>query len=183
MASTLSKYISVLFAGLLMVQTAEAQFRVNNYKKLQEIIDLYKHNCNETAEQQDCRDNISTEMIFNLNSTQAQKIDSTTYQALKTIAEEQAQVWADTILEGDYQANGNTELGMVQAIYQNGQLRAYHIFFFERAWFTGNCNFDYENQKSLQSCERGEIREAAFVSSNLKTVLPDEDHYAEFSED
>lgn len=183
MASTLYKLISIISASLLLTQAAHAQFRVNNYKKLQEVIELYKHNCDENEEAQTCRDELSTEMVFHANDVVPTKIDSLTLDALKKIAEEQAQVWADTILEGDYTANGQTELGMVQAIYQNGQLRAYHLFFFEKAWYTGDCNYDYENPKSLQSCQRGQINEAAFVSANLKTVLPDEDHYAEFSED
>lgn len=183
MASKLIKPLLLVLSTLLLTQAVSAKIRVNNYKKLQEIISLYKHNCDETAVIQDCRDEISTEMVFNIDQSVAIKLDDPTLTALKQIAEEQAQVWADTILEGDYAANGNTELGMVHAIYQQGELRAYHIFFFEKAWFTGDCNYDGENPNSLQSCQRGTINEAAFVDANLKAVLPDEDHYAEFSED
>ena len=100
-------------------------------------------------------------------------------QTLTQIAWDQAQVWGDTILEGDYQAAGNTRLDAIFALYRENKLVAYRIVYSEDAWNTSECNFN-GGKKSLGACQAGRIVEASFVSPSLKTYVTDENQFAEF---
>jgi hypothetical protein len=105
------------------------------------------------------------------------------WQRLSQIAIDQAGIWADTILEGDYEADGTTHLDLVEGIYLNDELIAYRITYSERAWHLGDCEYDFEDRSTLNSCQQGRIRESSFVSSSLDSWMRDDSAYAEFSED
>lgn len=98
---------------------------------------------------------------------------------LTKIAARQAQVWGDTILEGDYYAEGYTRLDKVLAFYKGSDLVGFKIQYSEKAWFIGECNFD-DTKASLQSCQEGRIVEESYVSPEAKTYFSDEEHYAAF---
>ncbi len=85
---------------------------------------------------------------------------------LLQVAYQQAQVWADTILEGDFFADGKTRLDEVQALYKNRDLMGYKITYSERAWDTANCAYDGINDETLKGCDEGRIRESSFVSTD-----------------
>ena len=85
--------------------------------------------------------------------------------ALAMHAKSQAQIWGDTILEGDYEAKGDTRIDRVFAVRGGGRLVAYRVFFSETA-------------RSPEG--PGRIVEAVWVHPNLKTALGDESMTATF---
>lgn len=101
--------------------------------------------------------------------------------ALKAVAFQQAQIWGDTILEGDYYAAGRTRLDEVISFYKGTKLVGYKIKYSEKAWYTGDCNFTGKRE-TLKDCRVGRIAEVSYVSPDKETYFSDEDHYAEFSQ-
>lgn len=100
--------------------------------------------------------------------------------SLQAAALDRAQIWADTILEGDYVADGVTRLDRVYMISNGNKTVAYRIVYSEQAWFTADCSYDSSDESSLQECQAGRIVEASFVSPELNDVIADEDGFAEF---
>ena len=106
------------------------------------------------------------------------------YKTLTSVAFEQAQVWADTILEGDFHAAGQTRLDQVDALYEGDILIGYRITYSEKAWDLSQCNYyqtpvEHRDQV-LQSCSEGRILEASFVSPGFTTFIRDSNQFAEF---
>lgn len=108
------------------------------------------------------------------------RMPDNTSSELAQIATAQAQIWGDTILEGDYHADGHTRLDSVIAYYKKGQLVGYKIEYSEKAWYTGDCEFD-GTAESLGACQPGRIVEGSYVSADLQTFFSDEERYAEFN--
>ena len=86
------------------------------------------------------QNSLRTEEII-LNS-----IPAKTFQQFLKLAEQQADIWVDTILEGDYSlGNEPVQLDAVAVIRDNkGQLVAYQITYSQKAWDTSNCEVNYE---------------------------------------
>jgi hypothetical protein len=100
---------------------------------------------------------------------------------LTQIASEQAQIWGDTILEGDYEADGKTELDHVDALSLDGRLIAYRLVYSERSWETSVCTFPANRDSSaLSRCQEGRIHEASFASPDLSSWTRDPDAFATF---
>lgn len=104
----------------------------------------------------------------------------TELRSLIAIATQQAQIWGDTILEGDYYAAGNTKLEFVDRIYKDNQLIAYRITYSETAWDTSNCRFNSYTKAGLETCKKGRILESGYVSPDFKNAFTDLNHLAEF---
>ncbi len=108
------------------------------------------------------------------------------YQTLTHVATEQAQIWADTILEGDYLAAGDTQLDQVYALYENDILIGYRITYSEQAWALSQCDYyqatALNRKEALLSCAEGRITEASFVSPAFTTFIRDPNQFAEFKE-
>jgi len=94
-------------------------------------------------------------------------------------AENESNIWGDTILEGDYELSRDPlALNAVSAIYNSrGALVAYRIIYSARAWDVADCDFDSSrlNQASaqeygeiFQDCTEGVIVGNSFVSPGLK---------------
>ncbi|MFP5519420.1 MAG: hypothetical protein ACLGGX_05920 [Bdellovibrionia bacterium] len=168
------------FTSLAQAQVRSLYPKVNVYKELQQIIKDYRANCADPFYSSECTLNYGAEVLF-VKYQNINKLEKNTQIALEKIAYEQAQVWADTILEGDYVAEGDTYLTSVVGIYRDQELIAYHLMFGEEAYYTGDksCRY-YEEQQSLEGCEKGEILEGAFVSKDFKAVLNDDLNYPEF---
>lgn len=96
------------------------------------------------------------------------------------IATDLAQVWSDTILEGDYHADGKTYVDSITALYIDGKIFAYRIHYFERAWYVGNCEFNPENPESLSLCDEGRITESSYVSADFKLFMRDPSGFVDF---
>lgn len=101
---------------------------------------------------------------------------------LQAIAQDLAGIWVDTILEGDYHTAGPTVLEEITAVYKAGQLIGYKIQYAEHAWYTGNCSFDGEDEKSLAGCQEGTIRESSFVSADFTDFTRNLNDLADFYE-
>jgi hypothetical protein len=98
------------------------------------------------------------------------------------LAKDQAGVWSDTILEGDYSADGNTELDKVEGVYNGKYLMFYRITYSERAWDTSGCEYMGEDRSELKKCRAGRIVESSFVSKSHDSWMRDSDAFAEFFE-
>lgn len=134
----------------------------------------------ENACQQDpCKAPYSKQVVYDQRS-KFSKISAETRDALKKVAVDQAQVWGDTILEGDYYSSGRTRLDQVIGFYKDNQLVGYKIQYSEKAWYTGNCDFNGKRE-SLKNCQEGRIVEGSYVSPDTQTYFSDEERYAEFS--
>ena len=101
---------------------------------------------------------------------------------LMEVAEDQVRVWGDTILEGGYITLGETELNEVIAIYKNKKLIAYRIIYSQAAVHTDSCDYDYENEETLEDCTQGRITETSIVSPDFKEYDIDGDGYANFED-
>lgn len=108
------------------------------------------------------------------------KIDENLKKILERISYKQAQIWADTILEGDYAADGNTRLDKVINLYKNNELIGYLITYSEKAWNTSDCNYDGINDASLAGCVSGRIIESSYVSLDFKEYFYDDKTAAVF---
>lgn len=99
---------------------------------------------------------------------------------LKDVAEDQAFIWGDTILEGDYVADGKTQLDRVEGVYLNQELVAYRITYSERAWYIGDCAYEDMTHESFEGCESGLIVESSYVSPDFSSWMRDLDAIADF---
>lgn len=140
------------------------------------LIETYRQAC-----AHGCTDPFTNEDAFDVEQPGQSRLATDAESSLKFVAYAQAQVWADTILEGDYYAAGNTRLDSVVAIYKNNEFIGYKIVYSERAWFTGDCDFDGEDESALSQCKEGRIHESTFVSPDFKTYFRDEDGLADFA--
>lgn len=95
---------------------------------------------------------------------------------LEEISFDQAQIWADTILEGEYLAESEVRLDSIE-IARSGELfLGYRITYSSVAYETMDCDSD----RQLESCIAGRIVESTFVSPNLQSWIRDDRHLAEF---
>jgi hypothetical protein len=140
------------------------------------LIETYRQAC-----VHGCTDPFKNEDAFNVEQPGQSRLANDVESTLKYVATIQAQIWADTILEGDYYAEGNTRLDNVMALYKDNEFIGYRITYSERAWFTGECDFDGEEETTLKDCQEGRIHESTFVSPDFKTYFRDEDALADFS--
>ncbi|MES2856825.1 MAG: hypothetical protein V4692_13215 [Bdellovibrionota bacterium] len=120
--------------------------------------------------------------VPDLTTIEHRKLPPKLTQKLKAIADSQANIWADTILEGDYEADNEISLDLVESIYNRGERVAFRITYSAKSWETSSCNYDYENKETLAECAEGRISESTYVSPDLQTWTRDENAYAEFSD-
>ncbi|MEK2647010.1 hypothetical protein [Bdellovibrio sp. BCCA] len=146
-----------------------------NGDKFYEEAAHYENACKEEP----CKAPYTEQVVYN-QKNKFNKLSVETKEVLKKIAVEQAQVWGDTILEGDYHATGRTRLDSVLAFYKGNELVGYKIQYSEKAWYTGDCDFN-GSRESLKGCKEGRIVEGSYVSSDAQTYFSDEERYAEFS--
>ena len=107
-------------------------------------------------------------------------VDETIQARLLEIARQRADFWGDSILEGEYEAEGNTSLDRVNEVYFESTFIGYHITYSQDAWFTGRCDYDSRNKATLRNCEAGRISESYFVSQDFRDMVEDQDAYAQF---
>ncbi|MGE5087197.1 MAG: hypothetical protein ACM3MG_12905 [Bacillota bacterium] len=129
-----------------------------------------------------CTAPYSIQTVYNQKTRQS-TLNAQQIEAFKEIAYNQAQIWGDTILEGDYHAAGRTRLDLVKAVYKDNQLVGYKIRYSEKAWYTGECEFDGRSRETLKNCKLGRIFEESYVSTDLRTYFPNEAKLADFALD
>lgn len=111
---------------------------------------------------------------------ESQKIDPSLKLVFEKISFNQAQIWGDTILEGDYAAEGKTRLDSVVRLYRQDEHIGYLITYSEKAWETGNCHYDGINDSTLLGCTEGRIYESSYVSLNFRDYFYDSKTMAQF---
>lgn len=173
-------FFSVLVIGayLTLSQSANAKTIFSNDQQFYNFIQKFKTVCDpdNISNEQACKNGFSTKILFDL-STGISKLETANKNQLSKIATSEASKWADTILEGDFMAFGDTQLSNVIGIYKNNQLIAYRITYQEDAIRTDEC----ENEKeSLTTCTQGIIAESGFVSADFTQNNRDDDNIAEF---
>lgn len=164
--------ISTLFLLISSLSWAQAQ----RLKAVQVAKLFYQAGCHQTKNSW-CRGAISIETY---NQAQIRTLPYDIQRTLINLASDQAQIWGDTILEGDYAADGKTQLDAVVLIKKQSTLIGYSIRYSERAWYTGDCNYTYNNPQSLKKCREGRIHEVSFVSTDMSHAEVDENQFAEF---
>lgn len=170
-----TKFTATLLLGLFTSSLALADKMGPNGDKFYEEAAHFENACSEEL----CKAPYSQQVVYN-QSSKLNKLSVDTKNVLKSIAFEQAQIWGDTILEGDYHAAGRTRLDLAIAYYKDNQLVGYKISYSQKAWETSECNFDGTKQ-SLKDCKEGRIIEGSYVSPDAQTYFSDEERYAEFS--
>ncbi len=163
-----------VFALLFIGATSFADEMGPNGDKFYEEAARFENACSQV----ECAAPYSRKVVYSQGHRSATTPEST--KRLKAIAFDQAQIWGDTILEGDYHSAGRTRLDEVVAYYKNDAIIGYKIKYSEKAWYIGSCDYD-GSQESLKSCEEGRIVEGSYVSADTLTYFSDEEKYASFT--
>ena len=120
-----------------------------------------------------------TTTLFILTFTTSALANNEVHLKLLEIANDLAQVWADSILEDDFYAEGRVTLDKVTPIYRDNELIAYYITYSEKAWYVGKCHFN-GHKETLVGCAEGRIVERGYVSADFTEAYVDERHLATF---
>ncbi|MNL18960.1 hypothetical protein D3C87_1401330 [compost metagenome] len=114
--------------------------------------------------------------------------------SLLKAAQEEANIWYDTILEGDYALDPDADLNLVaveKILTSKGAFVAYRISFAHAAFDTGSCEteWDYENEDQaaykeylMNNCTAGHISSSAYVSPDFEHHFRDEDSIEDFQD-
>ncbi|UOF00701.1 hypothetical protein [Bdellovibrio reynosensis] len=165
----------VALLGIFVTSFSFADQMGPNGDKFYEEAAHFENACNADS----CKAPYSKQVVYN-QKAKLSKLSEPVKGVLRGIAAEQAQIWGDTILEGDYYSTGRTRLDGVVAYFKNDVLVGYKIQYSEKAWYTGDCGFD-GSRETLKNCKEGRIVEGSYVSSDTQTYFSDEERYAEFS--
>lgn len=165
----------VALALTMLAGFAHADSEGANADEFHQQIENYKKFCPDS-----CRAPFSNDSSFDAAQPGDTHLNKETHATLNEAAFDQAQIWADTILEGEFHADGKTRLDQVFTIYEGSKLIGYRITYSERAWYTGECQFDNQDEASLSECTEGRIQESSYVSADFQTVFRDENNFANF---
>lgn len=172
------KLTTSILLGFLVCSTAWADESGPGSERFREESAAYAEACKDESA---CRAPYHNQVLYS-HSKQINHLTDVTKEALKSISFEQAQIWGDTILEGDYAAEGSTRLDRVLALFKGDQLIGYKIQYSEKAWYTGQCEYTGVPE-TLKNCAPGRIHEGSFVSTDLETYYTDENDQADFAFD
>ena len=169
--------ISILIGLFMQVSHAEASMGPGQTKNFVSEVNLLNQNC----QRFNCKNPYTIVELYR-RSVQADfdGLDMKSKHDLMRVAYEQAQIWADTILEGDFVADGKTRLDEVQALYKNKTLIGYKITYSERAWDTAYCSYDGIHNETLRGCTEGRIVEASYVTPDYAYAVYTMDSAARF---
>lgn len=116
------------------------------------------------------------ELAFETVDPVSNIINHSTRARLLEISVEQAQIWADTILGGDYLADEEVAVDKIEFVRLGDQLLGYRVTYSSSAYDTMDC--DPEGDLSL--CVAGRIVESSYVAPGLDAWIRDDQRYAEF---
>ena len=163
--------IGTLIAGFLFI-TAGMQAKAETFA--QTVSDLEDH-----CENVQCREPFRIGFLYRYS--QGGEKNYANKKTFETIAFDQAQIWGDTILEGDFYADGITRVDRVARIYRNDKLVAYVVTYSEKAWYLSDCHYDGVRSITLLGCTPGRITESSYVSPDFKTYFYTERTMANFN--
>jgi hypothetical protein len=153
----------------MLVGNAQADSEGRGAKEFQEHIKNYRESCSGK-----CQSPFNKKTVFDTQHPNQSPLSTEVKLSLNKVAFVQAQIWGDTILEGDYYSMGQTQLDEVLALFRNETLIGYKISYSERAWYTGDCDFDNSDEATLKNCSEGRIHESAFVSPDFNTFFSED---------
>lgn len=125
----------------------------------------------------------ATVVIYSVREQIQDPIYSSIQTQIEVAATQQAQIWGDTILEGDFIADGKTHVDEVTAVFKNNLLQGYKFTYSEKAWLVIDCEYNVENLEGPNTCLSGRIVEGSYTSSDFSSLETDEEHYAQFFQD
>jgi disulfide oxidoreductase YuzD len=164
----LKKVVLLVSVNILAANVQASEVVKGNLNFYSEMAQLAK-----SCDHKNCNKPYQKELVEN------QKMDKNLKKTFEMIAHKQAQVWGDTILEGDYVAEGKTRLDQVYKLYKNNEIIAYQIVYSEKAWNISDCAYD-GNAATLLGCVTGRIVESSYVSLDFKEYFYDENTAAVF---
>lgn len=168
----------ISFSALLIISLIASFSSANPNKARYELLRRETVNFTDSCIEQSCDASYVQELLYRHDS-ELNKLSPGIQRRLESIARHQAQLWGDTILEGDYFAKNDTRLDAVIALYKNNEFIGYKIEYSETAWWVGDCDFE-DSEASLEGCEKGRIVERSYVTANAANFFNDQEHYAEF---
>ncbi len=95
---------------------------------------------------------------------------------LALIADDQAQVWADTILESDFVAEEDVQVEAVETVQSRSQFLGYRVTYSSIAVDTSTC----DPRLDITLCDKGRIVESSFVAPKLDAWVRDESNFAKY---
>lgn len=159
-----------------LILTIISLFAINSYAGQISARDVsrifYSAKCDQRCQQGVIIQYYETKELF--------RLPAQLYRELTKVSYDQAQIWGDTILEGDYVADGRTKLENVIVIQQNSRVVGYAVTYSERAWYVGECGYIHRRPDTLVSCEEGRIYERSFVTADLNEAEVDQNQFADF---
>jgi hypothetical protein len=170
------KFFALMLLVFTFSITAPADHRYPGARAFTKLIEEYKVACISSP----CQKPFKTNVLYRENSVHPSLLSRSQLRILDRVAKEQAKIWADTILEGDYVSDGNTVLEKVVGIYRNNTLVAYKISYAERGWDISSCGYEQKNPGTRENCPEGIIRETSFVSTNFENYVRNHDDIADF---
>lgn len=145
-------------------------------QQLKEIVQRYEASCPRDL----CEAPFKILPLYNrATRVRVPEYDVAFHERVRVAAADQAQIWGDTILEGDYYAAGHTRVDAVVAIYEGQTLVAYKFLYSEKSWDTGTCAYD-GHRSSLEGCTIGRIAESSYALPDFQTLQTDQEDFAEF---
>lgn len=171
-------FSKISFSALLIVSLIASFSSANSNKSRYELLRQETANFTDSCLEQSCNAPYVQELLYH-HEEESNKLSPEIKKRLEYIAKHQAQLWGDTILEGDYFANNDTRLDSVIGLYKDNEFIGYKIEYSETAWWVGDCDFD-DSDASLESCQKGRIVERSYVTGNGANFFNDQEHYAEF---
>jgi hypothetical protein len=126
-----------------------------------------------------CKAPYSAMLVYSANP-RLNKLSTEQTDMLRAVAQYQAQIWGDTILEGDFHSAGRTRLDSAVVYFKGEKVVGFTIRYSEKAWNTSECRFD-GTKDSLKDCKEGRISEESYVSPDFQTFFTDENRQAGFS--
>jgi hypothetical protein len=169
--------IKIIFSLVILPMMAWAA--PDQALQLKQIAQQYKINCPNDV----CQAPLSTQTLYSRVARIRSPLYTSQFQEQARVAStSQAQIWGDTILEGDYYAAGHTRVDAVVSIYQGQDLVAYKLLYSEKSWDTSTCAYN-GRRDSLADCRNGRIAESSFALPDFKTLLTAEGDFADFEPD
>ncbi len=170
-------FSKIVAAAVLTLSTslAFADHMGPNGDKFYDEAAHFTNACNQGA----CKAPYSAMLVYS-QDPRMNKLSPEQVEVLRSVAHYQAQIWGDTILEGDFHSAGRTRLDFAVAYFKGNQVVGFTIRYSEKAWNTSECAFD-GSRESLKNCKEGRISEESYVSPDFQTFFTDENRQAGFS--
>jgi hypothetical protein len=150
--------MKTLLLSLTILLGSQA-FATSASENLKSIAQEIRRHCDDRM----CRSGYEYRLVYNFGTDGA--LPAPIVRTLESIAKNQAQIWGDTILEGDYQSKGDTRLDQIKVVRRGNRVLAYRIVYSETA----------RDPRGL-----GRIVEASWVHPDFRTSVTDDDQPATF---